>query len=974
MRRFFRVASLFGMIVGLQALSTVRADAPEKVTFEDHIKPIFRNHCAKCHNPAEKNSDLDVMTFSSLIAGGASGQVVAGGDADASRLFKLVAHTEEPKMPPDGAKVSDPELELLRAWIAGGLLEKSDSKAMLSGKPKVNIALAGAAVDKPTGPVAMPTDLLLEPVLHLDRGYAVSSIASSPWAPVLAVAAPKQVLLFHTQTNELLGVLPFPEGLPQVLKFSRSGTLLLVGGGRGGQSGLVALFDVATGERVVTLGDEFDAVLAADISSDQQQVALGGPGKLVRVYSTKTGEIIHTIKKHTDWITTLEFSPDAVLLASGDRSGGLHVWESFSGQLFYTLNGHKGSVTDVSWRADSNVVASASEDKTVWLWEMFSGTAVKNWPADTGVLSIDFAKDGRIVTAGRDKVAKLWDGNGGAIRSYEAFADILTSVTFNHDATQIIAGDWTGDIRVFKTDDGVRLASLSMSQPSIAQRLDQLASQLPTLAQSSEQLLAALRVAEQAQQTAQVAADGAKQALAQAMATFQSAESARNENQQKVSATTTAIASVAADLEAKRTDFKAKSDAASAEQAARDAVQAKLAAAEQAVAVEAKLVEQLNATVAMARQSAQSANLDPAKIEETAKIIEQAANMAKEAMVASQAEQSARATELAQKNQSLEQLTTLARQAGEILPPIEKSLLDQTALLQSFQAATPALDKQWADAKGVVDNLSGPSQAADQALAAAVATTSAAKSASDAAAAALQQAKIDQKKYQIAQVRTTLFAARKSVADQETRHAPFVAKVEEAKRLLESAQAELAGIEKFLTDGPVMVEKAKGVIAQAQSAIDAAHAELDASKGVLAKKEALRGDFETQMGIVRAAAEAEPGNEALAGAVVKANETLALLQADRDQAVKGVEGKQAGMQSAIDAKSAAEKSLTDLEKQIAETPARIDASKAKIAELAAAMQQRQQEADVVLADVNRAKQSVDQITNQIAAMVAAPLP
>jgi hypothetical protein len=949
-------------------------ETPAKVTFEDHIKPIFRNHCAKCHNPEDKNSDLDVMTFSALIAGGASGQVVSGGDPDASRLFKLVAQTEEPKMPPDGGKIPDAEIELLKAWIAGGLLEKSDSKAMLSARPKVNIALAGAAVDKPTGPVAMPTDLLLEPVLHLDRGFASSSIASSPWAPVVAVAAPKQVFLFHADTNELLGVLPFPEGFPQVLKFSRSGSLLLVAGGRGGQSGMVALFDVATGERVITVGEEFDAVLAADISSDQQQIALGGPGKLVRIYSTKTGEIIHTIKKHTDWVTTLEFSPDAVLLASGDRSGGLHVWESYSGQLFYTLTGHKGAITDVSWRSDSNVVASGSEDTTVWLWEMFNGTAVKSWGADSGVLSLDFTKDGRIVTAGRDKVVKLWDGNGGAIRSYEAFADILTSVSFTHDASRIIAGDWTGDIRVFKTDDGARLAQLSMVQPSIAARLDELTQRIPALSQSAEQLTAVWRSAEEALRTAQAAADASKQSLAEAQGKYQSAESVRNETMQKIATATTAQGALTADLEAKRSAAQAKGTSLQAEQAARDAIQAKLSASEQAVAVEAKLVEQLSATAAIARQSAQNGSVDPAKIEETAKVIEQAVEMAKGALAASQAEQSVRAAELAQKNQALEQLAAEAKGAADAVPLAEKALADQSAQLQTLQAALPEIDKEWAAAKGVVDNLSGPAQSAEQALAIASSATTAAKSAADAALSALQQAKIDQKKWQIGQVRTTLFAARKKVSEEEARHAPYQAKADEAQKLVESAAAELAGVEKFLADGPALLDQAKGAITQAQSAIDAANAELEATKGVLAKKEALRGDFESQMGIVRAASEAEPGNEALAAAVVKANETLALLVADRDQAIKGVDAKQAVVQSAIDAKSAAEKSLSDLEKQLAETPAKIEAAKAKVAELTASQQKLQQEADVILADVQSARQSVEQITQQIATMSAAPIP
>ena len=42
----------------------------EKVTFEDHIKPMFRTRCAACHNPDKKNGDLDVTNYTSLMLGG----------------------------------------------------------------------------------------------------------------------------------------------------------------------------------------------------------------------------------------------------------------------------------------------------------------------------------------------------------------------------------------------------------------------------------------------------------------------------------------------------------------------------------------------------------------------------------------------------------------------------------------------------------------------------------------------------------------------------------------------------------------------------------------------------------------------------------------------------------------------------------------------------------------------------------------
>src|SRR5439155_18890774 len=145
----------------------------------------------------------------------------------------------------------------------------------------------------------------------------------------------------------LLGTLPFEHGQVNVLKFSRNGLLLLAGGGRGGKAGKVVVWNVADGKPVVEVGDEHDAVLAADISADQTQIALGGPAKVIRVYSTKDGEKLREIKKHTDWVTAIEYSLDGVLLASGDRSSGLYVWEAFTGREYFALRGPKAAVTDV---------------------------------------------------------------------------------------------------------------------------------------------------------------------------------------------------------------------------------------------------------------------------------------------------------------------------------------------------------------------------------------------------------------------------------------------------------------------------------------------------------------------------------------------------------------------------------------------------------------------------------------------------
>ena len=233
-------------------------------------------------------------------------------------------------MPPNQDKLPEPKLALIKKWIEGGALENKGSKVVVKKKTSVAMAApAGAA--KPAGPPAVPEGLLKQPVVVSERAAAITALAASPWAPVVAVAGHKQIVLYHSDNGKTLGVLPYPEGIPYVLRFSRNGELLLAGGGRGGASGQVVVFNVRTGKRLVTVGDELDSVLAADISSDHKFVALGGPQKMLRIYSTETGELVHSIKKHTDWIYTIEFSPDGVLLASGDRANGLFVWETETG-------------------------------------------------------------------------------------------------------------------------------------------------------------------------------------------------------------------------------------------------------------------------------------------------------------------------------------------------------------------------------------------------------------------------------------------------------------------------------------------------------------------------------------------------------------------------------------------------------------------------------------------------------------------
>lgn len=462
-----------GLMTG-QVLAEDKAAAgtkEEKITFEQHILPIFREKCGSCHNGNDKKGDLVLDNYGLAMQGGASGEVIrSDGDASQSQLYLVITHQSEPVMPPQQPKLPDEQLTLVRKWIEGGALENAGSKA----KPKKNMAVAKVEVSnqRPAGPPPMPEALPLDPLLVASRGNGITALATNPWSPLAAVAGHKQIFLYNTQTLDLEGVLPFPEGVAHILKFTRDGQWLMAGGGRGSHSGKVIVWDVKTGKRIAEVGSEYDVVLAADVSPDHTQIALGGPKKIVRVYDTSTGELLYEKNKHTDWITALEYSPDGVLLATADRSNGLVVWEAFTGREFYFLTGHTGPITDVSWAPDSNILASCSEDSTIRLWEMQNGNQIKNWGAHGGgVSAVEFSRDSRLASTGRDNTAKLWDINGGAIRTFAGLGDLGMEVAFDTDADRMLAGDLTGVVHVWNAKDGAALGQMSSNPPSLDKRI-----------------------------------------------------------------------------------------------------------------------------------------------------------------------------------------------------------------------------------------------------------------------------------------------------------------------------------------------------------------------------------------------------------------------------------------------------------------------------------------------------------------------
>lgn len=925
-----------------------QATAQDVVTYVDHVKPIFMQSCSNCHNPDRARGGLDLTSYTGTMAGGSAGEIVVSMDPSGSRLIGVMAHTLQPVMPPNGGKIADAKLELVRQWIAQGCRETSSSAAAVPSRPRVDLSVGEPTMGRPEGPPVMPWDMPLGPIHHAPRAGAVAEIAGHPWSPIVAVAGQQQVLIYHTQTNALLGVLPFAPGQPETISFPGAGRYMLVGGGVAGMSGSAVLYDVQTGQAIAQVGEEMDSVLTADLDALQRYVAVGGPSKLVKVFDLATGEQVHRIDKHTEWVTALGFSPDGILLATADRNGGLHVWEAESGQPFHALDGHQQQITDMAWRYDGNVLATCSEDGQVKLWEMHKGSQVKAWNAHNGgVQSVAFAEDGRLVTTGRDQRIKVWDVNGNLQKEIHPFADLGLSAAFDTTGTRVFAGDLSGKLVSWSLEaDARQVVELTPNPPTGEMALVAVAEQ-QSLADAAraqaEQVLAENRESEQAATTALAGADaelnqarrtlaGAEQQLAQhegqlaqarqrreqADAQLQQARANSEQMQQAMASATAEMNRVREEHDQEATqvnDLRAQH-----EQKQREA-QAAAAQAEKAPEDEAlrnRAAELVGQAQALAGQLAEQS----AELERRA-----------DALCAAEAKHDEAKTAREQARQNTDRLTEQFRARRAEHDEMNTALnASRQAMVQAREQIKPAEDRQ-ARARQAHQEAQAQRAQAEATLAV--------------ASAEVARAQQERAKWQSAQVRQDRDALADQLAEYRAAEHPLQQQIDEARTIRSGVATGLDNAKAELANGPqAMEQRNQRITALEQAAVLARQrvAEQQARAQELVQLLAIQrqsvvalteqaGDAAAVEGpIQQALAQARAAETTLAAAQKNAQERAESLAIDAEDAAFDVESAQFALTKLQETLAALPERITEFEAELQSAAAIVAAAEQALAE------------------------------------------
>ena len=99
-------------------------------SYQRDIRPILDKHCTSCHQPATKQSDLDLTTHARFEAGGKRGPAFVAGSPEQSLVIQFITAAMKPSMPLGQPTLAADEVSTLREWIASGAKDDSPSEVV----------------------------------------------------------------------------------------------------------------------------------------------------------------------------------------------------------------------------------------------------------------------------------------------------------------------------------------------------------------------------------------------------------------------------------------------------------------------------------------------------------------------------------------------------------------------------------------------------------------------------------------------------------------------------------------------------------------------------------------------------------------------------------------------------------------------------------------------------------------------------
>lgn len=272
--------------------------------------------------------------------------------------------------------------------------------------------------------------------------YRVSAFRGnqhSSYSTVLKIAfLPEQEITIHRLTQHTWTV--------HGVAFSPDGTILASASG----DNSTKLWRVSDGSLVRSA---LGSAIAVAFHPNGDLFAIGGYRE-ARICRVSDGAVLYTLSDTSDWVSGIAFSPDGATLATGSQSGIVKFWRVSNGTVIRTVIA--GNSWSVSFSPDGSTLAVGGPGGVRLI--RFSDGGVL-WTSAGGGLGVMFSPDGTLLAdADYWGNIRIWRSSDGVqVRSWQAHSGASRAVTFSADGQRLFTAGDDSVAGMWRVSDGALL-------------------------------------------------------------------------------------------------------------------------------------------------------------------------------------------------------------------------------------------------------------------------------------------------------------------------------------------------------------------------------------------------------------------------------------------------------------------------------------------------------------------------------------
>lgn len=207
---------------------------------------------------------------------------------------------------------------------------------------------------------------------------------------------------------------------------------------------LLAFFTNAQkAELIIPIGHSVEVTSVA-YSPDGQYVLTGGMDNTARLWAAQSGQLIKVLQGHNNPVAKVAFSPDGQRMMTLERGAGvaLRLWDK-EGNPTDTLTDDLAPITAAIFAKDNKHLLTGHQNGEVRLIGLEGPgfpVARKYSGANRPITALAMDSDGRVVAAGKDRTARLYEADGSLIKTLAGHNETINAAAFSPDGKRIATG------------------------------------------------------------------------------------------------------------------------------------------------------------------------------------------------------------------------------------------------------------------------------------------------------------------------------------------------------------------------------------------------------------------------------------------------------------------------------------------------------------------------------------------------------